>query len=250
MINGMMRFLAGLRLLLARRDLRAVLWRMAGLLIVLLLVLAVGVFWLSSSLAERFIPTGDAWYVDMLAWLVWLFSFILAMAIGMVSYVVLGSVAAAPWLDELCARVEKAEGTRLKAPDSPWWKLVAASIWNSVMPLAVFLPWAAFSLLLLLVPVYGAVTASFVWAYAGLKLLSFEFMDAPASRRGWKWIRRREQFEHNRWFYLGFAGMASLLLAVPVLNLFVLPAAVVALSRYLPADAESEEAGATDNQAG
>jgi CysZ protein len=35
-----------------------------------------------------------------------------------------------------------------------------------------------------------------------------------------------------RWFWLGFGGVALLLMAVPVLNVFVLPAAVVALAKY------------------
>jgi len=52
-----------------------------------------------------------------------------------------------------------------------------------------------------------------------------------ASRRGWDFKRRKQELGQRRFFYLGFGGMALGLMLVPVLNLFVLPAAAVGLSR-------------------
>lgn len=234
MISGMIRFLSGFRLLLTRSELRAIMWRMTGLLAVLILLLSVGMFWMLDVLVDRFIPTGDAFYIAVLAWLLWFFSLILSLAVAIVAYVVLGSIVASPWLDRLCECAEREEGIKLGAPECPWWKLVLGSIWNSVMPLADFLPKALLAALLLFVPVYGGVTASIVWSYGSFRLLAFEFMDAPASRRSWQWSQRKQEMDDNKWFYLGFAGLASALLVVPVLNLFVLPAAVVGLSRHLP----------------
>jgi len=231
MIKGALGFLSGLRLLLVRAELRAILWRILALLAVLLVLFSMGVFWLTSSLAAMFIPTGDAWYVDLLAWLGWFFSLILSMAAGIVSYTVLGSIAAAPWLDELCAVADRLQGREKDLPVQPWWKSIVVSIWNSMMPLLGFLPWALLALALLLIPVLGTVAASLILTCAGIRLLSFEFMDAPAGRRGWKWPERSREFADNKWFYFGFSGMASLLIVIPVLNLFVLPAAVVGLSR-------------------
>lgn len=240
-LKGALSLLGGLRLLLARAELRAVLWRMLGLLVLMLLLLMAGTFWLAVTLAEMFMPTGDAWYVDALAWLVWLFALILSLGAGIVGFVTLGSIAAAPWLDALCVRVERLAGKALNEPDQPWWKLVAASMWNAFIPLLNFLPWALLALLLLLVPVIGTVAAGVIWAYAGLRLLSFEFMDAPAARRDWQWKERKSELAQNKWFYLGFSGIASLLLVVPILNLFVLPAAVVGLAkRMLESRQESE----------
>lgn len=233
MHRGMLCLLGGMRMLFGRAELRAVLWRMLGLLTVLLIVLTVSVFWMSGAIVERFVPTGDAWYVDLLATLLWLFAFILSCGVGIVSFVTLGSIAAAPWLDGLCVRVERISGSEVQAPELAWWKSVLASMRNALMPLAAFVPRAVLALLLLLVPVYGTVLSSLVWAYAGLRLIAFEFMDAPASRRDWKWERRRNELSERKWFYLGLSGLASLFMLVPVLNLFVLPAAVVGLCRYM-----------------
>lgn len=229
MFRGAWALVKGFSLLVSKVELRAVIWRMILLLLVLFVGLTYGVFELSTAIAERFIPTGDAWYVDLLAWLLSLFSMLLALVIGVVSFVTLGSIAVAPWLDELYVRVGRLNGVELEAKVLPWWKSIGNSIWNSVMPLATFIPLAALAALLLLVPIYGTIVATAVWSYASLKLLSFEFMDTPAAFQGWKWPERKSQVEENKWYYFGFSGIAMLLLMVPGLNLFVLPAAVVAL---------------------
>ena len=231
LIRGIGCLIEGFRLLLGEAELRSIMWKMLLLLAALMLLLGVGVYELASSLAERFIPTGDAWYVGILAWLSWLFSLLLALVVGVVSYVVLGSVVSAPWLDVLAEKVER--GAVSNRHES-WGRLVLASISNSLMPLLHFIPYALLAVLLLLVPIVGTTVAGMVWAYAGIKLLAFEFMDTPASRRGWRWAERKSALDSNRLFYLGFAGLASFMLVIPVLNLLVLPAAVVGLSRHLP----------------
>jgi CysZ protein len=210
------------------------------LLAVLFIGLTYGVFELATLIGERFIPTGDAWYVALLAWLLSAFAMILAMAVGIVSFVTLGSIAVAPWLDQLYVRVGKLNGVDLAPALLPWWRSVFDSMWNSVMPLATFIPLAALATLLLLVPVYGTIVSTIVWSYAGLKLLSFEFMDTPASFAGWKWPERRAQVEENKWYYMGFSGLAMLLLIVPGLNLLVLSAAVVALFPHLNSATDSQ----------
>jgi CysZ protein len=239
MFKGAWALVKGFHLLLSRAELRAVLWRMLLLLLVLFAGLTYGVFELSTAIAERFIPTGDAWYIGFLAWLLSLFAMMLALVIGVVSFVTLGSIAVAPWLDQLYVRVGKLNGVGLEQQVQPWWKSVANSLWNSVMPLATFIPLAALAVLFLLVPIYGTIAATVIWSYASLKLLSFEFMDTPATFAGWKWPERKSQVEENKWYYMGFSGLAMLLLIVPGLNLFVLPAAVVGL--YSQVNSESPE---------
>ncbi|MES0371324.1 MAG: EI24 domain-containing protein [Mariprofundaceae bacterium] len=229
MFRGAWSLVKGLHLLLSREELRSVLWRMILLLLVLFIGLAIGVFELSTFIGELFMPEGDAWYIDFLAWLLSLFAMILALGVGIVSFVTLGAIAVAPWLDQLYVRVGRINGVELEQAVLPWWKSIANSLWNSVMPLATFIPLAALAALFLLVPIYGTIVASVVWGYAGVKLLSFEFMDTPASFQNWKWPERKAQLDENKWYYMGFSGLAMFLLIIPGLNLLVLPAAVVAL---------------------
>jgi CysZ protein len=229
MFKGVWALLKGFSLLLGKAELRSVLWRMLLLLLVLFIGLTYGVFELATLIGERFIPTGDAWYVDFLAWLLSLFAMLLSLAIGVVSFVTLGSIAVAPWLDQLYVRVGRLNGVELEQQVLPWWKSIANSLWNSVMPVATFIPLAVLAAIFLFVPIYGTIAATVVWSYASLKLLSFEFMDTPATFSGWKWPERKAQMEENKWYYMGFSGLAMFLLVIPGLNLLVLPAAVVAL---------------------
>jgi CysZ protein len=238
MFRGAWALVKGFHLLLSREELRSVIWRMVLLLLILFVALTYGVFELAAAIGERFIPTGDAWYIDFLAWLLSLFAMVLALGIGIVSFVTLGSIAVAPWLDQLYVRVGRINGVELEQAVLPWWKSIANSLWNSVMPLATFIPLAALAVLFLLVPIYGTIAASLIWGYAGLKLLSFEFMDTPATFSGWKWPERKSQVEDNKWYYMGFSGLAMFLLVIPGLNLFVLPAAVVGLYSQLNMESE------------
>jgi len=233
MIEGALSLLAGLRLLLGTPELRAILWRMAGLLFVLMVLLTGGVFWLAGYMAHLWLPQGDAWYWQVLTWMVWLVAAVLALFTGAVGYTALGSAAAAPWLDSLAARTEVLSGKQLKGPDTAWWRLVLQSLANSVRPLSGLLGMGALALVLLFIPVVGQTAAVLIWGYAGIRFLNFELMDVPASRRGWDFSRRKSELQRRRFFYLGFGGIAMVLLLVPFLNLFVLPAAVTGLSRNL-----------------
>lgn len=226
-LQGIAAFVLGLRDLLMRAELRRVLWRMLGVLFAVMLLVSVGAFWLADALMAQFVPSGDAWYVPVLEWLVWLFSLLASIVAGVVSYMTLASVIAASWLDALCARID-----RDTEAQTPWWRQTMNSMASIAMPLLHFLPFAAVSAVALLIPLAGSVIASVLWGYAGVRLLAFEVMDVPASRRGLRWRERRREWRAHRAFYLGLCGTASLALLLPVVNLLVLPACVVGLARH------------------
>ncbi len=231
MIRGVLQMLGGLRLLLADAGLRQVLWRMLGLLVLLVLALGAGVFWLADHLAHLWLPQSEAWYWQIVGIVAWLLALALAMISGVVGFVALGSVATSPWLDVLAARTEALSGDAAEPNASPWLAQIMQSLASTVRPLLSLLALGAVALACLLVPVIGQVAATIIWGYAGIHFLNYELLDVPASRRQWDYARRRQELVHTPWFYLGFGGTAMLMMLVPVLNLLVLPAAVVALSR-------------------
>lgn len=167
MVQGVLAYIAGLKMLLAESRLRSVLWQMIGVLLLLMLLLSSGSFWLSSTLMAQFIPSGDGWYIPLLEWLVWLFSILMALVVGILSYMTLATVIASAWLETLSSRTDGRE----EAAQGTWLQQTLRSLGNIMIPLLQFLPYALISLLLLLVPVIGAALASVLWAYAGLRLL-------------------------------------------------------------------------------
>ena len=78
--------------------------------------------------------------------------------------------------------------------------------------------------------------ATVLWTYGSIQFLNYELLDTQASRKDMPFKARKQLMKDNFWFWLGFGSIAMLLMAVPVLNIFVLPAAVVALAKY---DAET-----------
>lgn len=227
MINGALAFFAGVRLLFSRHELRPLLWRMIGLLLLFMLILSASVFAMVDYLAALWIPEGDTWYWQVVAWLVWLLSLFLALVTAAAAYVLLGSAAVAPWLDQLAARTEViVSGGELAPSSSSWGALVWQSLSNSLRPLSMLMVWGAGALIFFWLPPLAAA----IWSYAGIRFLMFELIDTPASRRDWNYKTRKYKLDQERWFYLGFSGVAALLLIVPVVNLIVIPAAVVALT--------------------
>ena len=231
MIRGVLQMLDGLRLLLTEAGLRQVLWRMLGLLAVLVLALGAGVFWLADHLAHLWLPQSEAWYWQLVGVIAWLLALALALISGVVGFVALGSVATSSWLDMLAARTEALSGGAAEPSAAPWFAQVMHSLASTVRPLLSLLALGAVALACLLVPVVGQVAATIIWGYAGIHFLNYALLDVPASRRQWDYARRRQELGQTPWFYLGFGGTAMLMMLVPVLNLLVLPAAVVALSR-------------------
>jgi len=233
MVEGIGVLLGGMRDLLLKRELRAVLWRMLGLLLVLMLLLIGGVFGLTDYLAHLWLPEGDAWYWQLLGYLVWIIAALLALLTGIVTFSAVGSAAVAPWLDSLAARAEALHGKGAPESSKPWYALVLESLGNSVRPLFGLLVMGAVALALLLIPVLGPLLATAVWGYAGIRFLNYELMDTVASRRDWAFAERKGALQSRRFFWLGFGGLAMALMLVPLVNLLVLPAAVVGLSRSL-----------------
>jgi len=229
MIEGALTLFSGLKLLLGRPELRAILWRMLALLLVLMVMLSSLTFWLVDYLTALWIPAGDAWYWQVLAWLAGILAFVLAVLCGAVSFVALGSAVSAPWLEDLAARTEALSGHTLDVQSPGAIALVVQSLANSVRPLFGLALWGAVALLFFWFPPL----ATAIWTYAAIRFLSYELIDPTASRRDWDFKERKQQLLDQRWFYLGFSGLALLLLTIPLLNLLIIPAAVVGHSRYL-----------------
>lgn len=235
MMQGAMTLLDGLRRLLLTPVLRAILWRMLALLLLMMVAISAGAFWLVDYLTALWMPTGDAWYWQLLSWLAGLLAVVLAMICGALAFVMLGSAAAAPWLDELAARSEQLSGIRLEEYSQGWFGLVLESLANSLRPLFGLALWGSAALLCFWLPPL----ATALWSYGGIRFLSYELIDTPATRRGWGFRARSSELKRQRWFYFGFAGTAMLLMLVPLLNLLIIPAAVVGISRELPIKAPS-----------
>ncbi len=157
-----------------------------------------------------------------------LFALVLA-AVGLVLAVLLGSLAAAPFNDALSEEVERILTGRPARPFS--LRAVLADLARTVrIEVAKLLAYAAVMLPLFvisfLVPGVGhAVYAAFGFAFTSF-YFALDYVDWPASRRG-RGVRDRLAFARaNLPAMVGFGVGVWAFLAIPVLNLFFMPAAV------------------------
>lgn len=231
MFQGALKLLSGFHLLLTTASLRSVLWRMLGLLTALMALLLVGVFFLSDMMMQAWLPDGQTWYWMLLSWMVWTVSILLAVLTGIVGFAAVASAAVAPWLDILAVRTEQMHGIHRPENADAWWKQCSTALIHSIRPISILILWGMLAVLLSLIPVLGQIAAAAVWMYASIHFLCFELMDTTATRQGWSFSQRKAQLKEHRLFWLSFGGLAMLLMTIPLLNLLVIPAAVVALSQ-------------------
>ena len=227
MIEGISTFFSGLIMLFGKAELRAVLWRMLGLLAGLMLVLMLGVFFFADYLASLWIPEGDTLFWVVVGYIASILAGLLSVVVGAVAFVALASAAAAPWLDTLAYRTEKIVGIPTVENDASWANQALAAAINSIRPLFGLMLWG----LLALVFFWFPPLMTLIWTYGSIQFLNYELFDTQASRKDLKFSARKADMKENRWFWLGFGGTSLLLMVVPILNIFVLPAAVVALAQ-------------------
>ena len=227
MIQGITTFFSGFIMMFSESTLRSVLWRMLGLLAVLMIILMTSVFFFADYLASLWVPAGDEWYWVIVGYIASFLTGVLSIAAGAIAFVALASAAVAPWLDTLAYRTEKLLGKPTVENDASWANQALAAAINSIRPLFGLMLWGGLALLFFWFPP----VATLLWTYGSIQFLNYELFDTQASRKNMSFKARKQHMKKHRWFWLGFGGTALLLMAVPVLNIFVLPAAVVALAQ-------------------
>ena len=230
MIQGALQFLAGLLRLLRTEALRRILWRMIGLLLCLVFVLCIGTFFLFDQVLSQWVPADDAGYWFLLSWLIGVISVLASVFIGITGFTILASAAVAPWLDTLAVCNQRLHGIACPENHEPWWQQSITALIHSIRPVSILLAWGALAFLLFFIPLLGPIVSGIIWLYAGIIFLCFELMDTTATQRQMSYAQRKHNIQEQRMFWLGFGGMSMLWMSIPILNILVIPAAVVALS--------------------
>lgn len=236
MFKGSLLILQGIRALLQQTKLRQVLRNMYLTLLLLSSVLMLCVFYATQWLAALWLPLGEAWWWQILTLFVWLGSFIISAALAMLSYIVLSGVITSPALDQLASLLDQHETSSQSSLTQ-----IRQSFQSTLQPLVVFATWGSIALLCLLVPIIGPFLATFFWFYACTYVLTLELIDVPCSRRNLSVAQRKQLLKKHRFFYLGFGLTAMCLMLIPLVNILVLPGAIVGLMQ------QSKEAGLAEN---
>jgi CysZ protein len=103
---------------------------------------------------------------------------------------------------------------------------VPRGIMREVLKLLYYVPMALFVLLLSITPGVNAV-APVLWLLLGAWMMSIQYVDYPMDNHQLDFADVKEAVRSQRALSLGFGGMVALCSGIPLLNLFVVPSAVV-----------------------
>ncbi len=176
------------------------------------------------------IPAGEAWYWSLLTPLAWLVGAAATLLLVFFGFTVVGNLLAAPFNDLLSERVEElVTGRREASPFSlrRFFPEALTALREEVKKLSLFLLGMALLLLLNLLPglgqlLYGVAAGAFTIFFLSAEYLGFVF-----SRKKVPFSAQRRYIFGRAPLMTGFGGGVLCLLAIPFLQMFCIPLAVV-----------------------
>ncbi len=199
-------------------------------------LLFIGAIWL---LVNQFSVLIDYWmgfipdWLDFLYWLFWPLFALLVLVGVYYGFSIVANLIAAPFNGFLSEKVEN----RLRGEpvtDEGWGEVLAMiprSLQRELHKLAYYLP--RFLLILVLTFIPGVnLLAPLLWFLFGAWMMSIQYCDYPMDNNKVSFNQMRQLMKAKRVTSVGFGAMVQLGMLVPVLNLFVMPAAVIGATLY------------------
>lgn len=186
--------------------------------------------WLGLDQFERLLDwllPKSSW-LSYLRWLAWpLFAVSLILVI-FYTFTVIANLIAAPFNGLLAEKVERHLGGHAPGGEGDWKALVKdilPSIASELRKLSYFLLRAIPLLILFVIPGLNLV-APVLWILFNAWYMALEYVDFPMGNHGLKFAEQHARMKKIRLTGLSFGGALTLLMLVPVLNFFAMPAAV------------------------
>ncbi len=168
------------------------------------------------------------WLLDWLLWIVWPLFALAAICLLWFGFALLAALIAAPFNSLLALAVERELRGHGEEANSDWrgiLKEVSRTLWSELRKLSYILLRALPLLLLFLVPGLN-LAAPLLWFVFGAWMFSLEYADYPMGNHGILFPEQRRKLAEQRLLSLGFGAGVALALLLPLVNFFVMPAAV------------------------
>ncbi len=192
----------------------------AVLLVLLMLgAICLSRYWLAMSLPE-------VWWATLIAVVAISAAAVLVFFLGIIFFATVGTIIGAPFYEAISRRVDdNLGGFEIEVS---WWKEVIGSFKNSLKRIYIFGLIQVALLILLAIPfIVGMVTYTILGFIATTFFLSLEYLDFVFERRKITFHERLRWGLDRKWFVGGFGVALFIGLAIPIVNLFVPPAAAV-----------------------
>ncbi|CAM3298536.1 EI24 domain-containing protein [Kibdelosporangium persicum] len=153
--------------------------------------------------------------------------FAAAVTIGLIGFSALTLAIGAPFYEYIAEKVEDDLGGVPDAVDLPWWRLLGMGIRDGIILVLWSLLYTIPLFVAGFIPVVGQFVVPVLMAMVAAWFLALELVAVPFYRRGMALRQRRAHMRKRRMLTLGLGLPASLLCAIPLLAIIVMPVAFV-----------------------
>src|SRR3989338_7857631 len=168
----------------------------------------------------------DQWYWLILYYAVAGLAFIFILVIGTFVLCLIGNIIAAPFHEWMCETTKEILVGKNTPSSYPLWQEIKRILSTQCKKLLLLLVLEIGALLLILIPGVGP----FLSGLITLILLAFQFLDFPLGVERLVFSSQLKNFFTHPLAWLGFGCGLSLMLAIPVANIAVLPSGVIGAS--------------------
>jgi len=168
-------------------------------------------------------------WLNFIKWIIWP---LLGLTVSLVTGYLFTAVAlliASPFNALLAEKAEElATGRQVDSLEGLGAALLAMprGILRELAKLIYYVPMAVFVLVLSFIPVLN-VLAPVLWFVLGAWMMSIQFVDYPMDNHQLSFADVKEAVRSRRLSSMGFGGVVALCTGIPIVNFFVVPAAVV-----------------------
>jgi len=229
MLTGIYCFLKGF-LLITKPDIRV--WVIIPFLINLLLFSILGFYsWLyfplmlDTVIAYLQLPK-LAWIFAIVRWIMLPLFIIFSIVIFFFLFTFIGNLIGEPFNGALSRAVEKhITGRKIKVSVEPIWKLVISFIGEKLEKLWYYLKWVILLLIVSLIPIINIISP-ILWFLFFAWIAAQEYADPVLANHGYSVPMQRKLLAKKPLLTLGFGSSILITMFIPIINFFVMPAAV------------------------
>lgn len=191
------------------------------------IVLMSAATWWGVHLLDQWLGELSAWLPSWLNWLYWVVLPV-AVVVLLASFAYFFStvlvILMAPFNGLLSEQVDRRLGNNL--PSESIWSLVRRTLWRELVKLAYLLPRYLGLFILGLIPVVQIVTP-FLWVLFTCWVIALQYADYAFDNRQLSFKKSKQDQQQQALTMLGFGAVVVFLLTIPIVNWFVIPAAII-----------------------
>jgi CysZ protein len=173
------------------------------------------------------------WFPNWLSWLTWIITPVAALTLISATLYFFSAVlnlVASPFNGLLSEAVEtQIAGTEI--PDEPFPQLISRTLQREMQKLGYFIPRYLGLLIISFIPVVNIVSPV-LWFVFGAWVLTLQFLDYALDNNGHSFTDLHTALKLQPLTTLGFGFVVGIGFMIPVMNLFVMPAAVCGATLY------------------